>query len=84
MTETEFEEEEYMTIKAKNSEEFNFGIHTINAAGKFVIIDGQKGHFQPLSQILRAVKRLFKRNKIKLSFALYYINGINFEEYIAV
>ncbi len=84
LSETEFEEEEYMTIKAKNSEEFNFGIHTINAAGKFVIIDGQKGHFQPFLQICRAVKRLFTRNKHKFTFALYYMNGINFEEYIAV
>ncbi len=84
LSETEFEEEEHMTIKAKNSAEYNFGVHTINAEGKYVIVDGQKGHFQPFLQIFRAVKRYFDRNKNKLTLTLYYMNGINFEEYIAV
>jgi hypothetical protein len=59
LTPDEFEYEDYMTIKADKNDEYNFGIHTINAAGNFIVVDGQKGHFQPFLQIIRAIKRMF-------------------------
>lgn len=82
LTETEFEEEAYFTIEANKKEEFGFGIHTINAAGNYIIVDGQKGHFQPFLQIYRAIKRLFSQNKNKLSCAVCYLHNFNFEDYM--
>ncbi|NOT90818.1 glucosamine inositolphosphorylceramide transferase family protein [Ferruginibacter sp.] len=81
LSETEFAEEEYMVIKANNNGEYNMGIHTINAAGNYIVVDGQKGHFQPFMQLIRAVKRLFRKNKNKLSCVAYYLHSFNFEEY---
>lgn len=57
LTETEFEEEEYMIIESNPADEFNYGIHTINAIDNLIIVDGQKAHFQPLRQISRRLKR---------------------------
>jgi hypothetical protein len=57
LSETEFEEEEYMIIESNPSDEFNYGIHTINAIDDLIIVDGQKKHFQPLRQISRRLKR---------------------------
>jgi beta-xylosidase len=71
LTETEFEEEEYMTITPDKASEYNFGIHTINMAGKYVVVDGQKGHFQPGMQLLRSLGRLFTANKNKFFCMIY-------------
>ncbi len=71
LTENEFEEEEYMTIRPDKNSEYRFGIHTINAAGKYVVVDGQKGHFQPFMQIVRSVTRFFNANKNKFLCLVY-------------
>ncbi len=70
LTVTEYEEEEYMVIEPEKKSEYNFGIHTINVAGKYVVIDGQKGHFQPFMQSVRKVVHFFTRNFNK-GLALY-------------
>lgn len=56
---TEFEEEEYMIIESNPGDEFNYGIHTINAVDDLIIVDGQKRHFQPFRQISRKLKKTF-------------------------
>jgi hypothetical protein len=84
LSETEFEEEVYMKITANKNEEFNFGMHTINAAGKYVVVDGQKGHFQPLLQLFRAIKKRLVRNKSKFYSVAYCLQDICFEEYAFV
>jgi beta-xylosidase len=71
ITETEYEEEEYMTIKPEQKSEYSFGIHTINVAGKYIVVDGQKGHFQPVMQHIRKLVRLFSSNGNKV-LALYF------------
>ncbi|MBL7738941.1 MAG: hypothetical protein JNK14_06950 [Chitinophagaceae bacterium] len=58
LTITEFEEEEYMVIRPGKNEEFNYGIHTINAVDGVIIVDGQKGYFQPLQQLGRKLKNI--------------------------
>ncbi len=63
LSESEYEFEEYMTLKADSDGEYKFGIHTINSSGNFIAVDGQKGYFQPVLQIVRALKRFFRRNK---------------------
>jgi len=78
LSETEFEEEAYMTINANNNDEFKFGIHTINTVGNFTIVDGQKGYFQPLSQLFRAVARFLRPHVNKLSVAFGYMHSIQF------
>lgn len=59
LTEDEFSEEEYMIIEPDNSNEFDYGIHTINVAGDIIIVDGQKSYFQPVQQLNRKIKSYF-------------------------
>jgi hypothetical protein len=56
---TEFEEEEYMIIEPNKNDEFNYGIHTINAVDDIIIVDGQKGHFEPVQQLSRKLRNIF-------------------------
>jgi hypothetical protein len=59
LTVSEFAEDEYMVIKPNRHEEFNYGIHTINAVDDIIVVDGQKGHFQPVRQLNRKLKSYF-------------------------
>lgn len=59
LTTTEFEEEEYMIIEPNKNDEFNYGIHTINAVDGLIIVDGQKGYFEPVRQLTRKLKNIF-------------------------
>lgn len=59
LTPTRFEEEAYMTIEPNQDDEFNYGIHTINAIDNLIIVDGQKSHFQPVQQLGRKLKKIF-------------------------
>jgi hypothetical protein len=81
LSETEFEEVEYMKISSNKNAEFNFGMHTINAAGKYIVVDGQKGHFQPLLQLIRVIKKKLGLNKSKFYSVAYCLQDIYFEEY---
>lgn len=55
---TEFKEEAYMVIKPAKQDTFNYGIHTINVVDDIIIADGQKGHFQPVQQLGRKLKKI--------------------------
>jgi hypothetical protein len=59
LTTAEFEEEEYMIIAPNKNDEFNYGIHTINAVDDLIIVDGQKGYFEPVRQLSRKLKNIF-------------------------
>lgn len=59
LTTTEFAEEQHMTLYANKSDQFNYGIHTINACGNTIIVDGQKKYFQPVQQLWRKIKSKF-------------------------
>ena len=59
LTTTDFAEEAYMTIEPNQNDEFNYGIHTINAIDNLIIVDGQKSHFQPVQQLSRKLKNIF-------------------------
>ncbi len=58
LSETEFEEEEYMEIKPDNNSNFNKGIHTINVDGDIIVVDGIRLRFDPLKKL----KLLFQKN----------------------
>jgi hypothetical protein len=68
----EFEEEQQLVLNPKMGSEFSFGIHTLNISGNYIIADGQKGHFQPVRQTLRAIYRLFNPRSNKSRFTSYY------------
>lgn len=53
-----FSEEEYFTIEANSNDSFNYGVHTINACGDIIIVDGQKKYFQPAGQLFRKIKNI--------------------------
>jgi hypothetical protein len=59
LTTDKFEEEEYMIIEPNKNNEFNYGIHTINALDDIIIVDGQKGYFEPVRQLRRKLKNIF-------------------------
>jgi hypothetical protein len=59
LTTTKFEEEEYMIIEPNKTDEFNYGIHTINVVDDIIIVDGQKGYFEPVQQLSRKLKNIF-------------------------
>lgn len=59
LTTEAFEEEEYMVIEPNKNDEFNYGIHTINAIDDLIIVDGQKGYFEPVNQLRRKLKTFF-------------------------
>jgi hypothetical protein len=59
LTTTRFDEEEYMIIGSNKNDEFNYGIHTINAVDDVIIVDGQKGYFEPVQQLSRKLKNIF-------------------------
>ncbi len=63
---TEFEEEEYMQIDADKYQEFNLGVHTINGTGNYLVVDAQKGHFQPIQQIIRFFRKILLKAKTKV------------------
>jgi hypothetical protein len=48
-----------MIIGPNRNDEFNYGLHTINALDDIVIVDGQKGFFQPVQQLGRKLKNIF-------------------------
>ena len=56
LTTEAFEEEEYMVIEPNKNDEFNYGIHTINAIDDLIIVDGPKGYFEPVNQLRRKLK----------------------------
>jgi hypothetical protein len=85
LTTAEYQEEVYMQIRADKNSKFNLGIHTINAAGNYIVTDGQRGHFQPLLQLARYISKFLFRNKNKIGLSTCYINNLladlcNFEE----
>ncbi|MBC7949822.1 MAG: hypothetical protein H7Y42_18200 [Chitinophagaceae bacterium] len=59
LTTSEFNEEAHMVIEPNRNDEFNYGIHTINVVDDIIIVDGQKGHFQPVQQLGRKLKTIF-------------------------
>ena len=59
LSETEFSEEEHMSIHSNPHDKFNDGIHTINILDDIIIVDGQKRHFQPIQQLGRKLKNIF-------------------------
>lgn len=59
LTKKEYREEAYMVIGPARNGEFNYGIHTINAAGNIIIADGLKSYFQPVQQLSRKIKNIF-------------------------
>ena len=59
LTTSQFDEEEYMTIGSHKDDEFNYGIHTINVVDDIIIVDGQKGYFEPVQQLSRKLKNIF-------------------------
>jgi hypothetical protein len=59
LTTTDFKEEEYMVLRADKNDEFNYGIHTINAVDDMIIVDGQKSYFEPVGQLSRKLKNIF-------------------------
>lgn len=79
LTTTEFKEEAYMEMGAENYCDFNMGIHTINSAQNYLVVDAQKGHFQPVRQLLRYVVKILLTNKRKIGFYGWLINTINAE-----
>jgi hypothetical protein len=79
LTTTDFEEEVYMQIGAENFCDFNMGIHTINSVQNYLVIDAQKGHFQPVRQLLRFFAKALFSNKKKIGFYGWLINTINAE-----
>lgn len=66
LTTTEFEEEEYMTLKANKNDEFSYGIHTINVADDLIIVDGQKSYFQPVQQLGRKLRSIHRKINLTL------------------
>lgn len=60
LDEQEYIFDDHMLVESRWDDEYNFGIHTINAYDRFIVVDGQKGHFQPILQIVRACKRAFR------------------------
>lgn len=58
---TQFEEEEYFTIRVNSSDAFSYGIHTINAVGNFIVVDGQKSYFEPVQQLTRKLKSFLSK-----------------------
>lgn len=59
LTTDRFTEEEYMIIEPNKNDAFNYGIHTINAVDDIIIVDGQKGYFEPVQQLSRKLKNIF-------------------------
>jgi hypothetical protein len=59
LTTTAFHEEEHMIIASHKDDEFNYGIHTINAVDDIIIVDGQKSYFEPVQQLSRKLKNIF-------------------------
>lgn len=80
LNEQEYEYDDQMIIRSNQDEDFNFGIHTINANGNYIVVDGQKGHFQPFLQIGRAIKRLFFEFSKKKTKFVYYFSVYNLED----
>jgi len=60
LNETEFIEEDYMTLIPGKKESFNFGIHTINYQDDLIVIDGLRRIFAPLTQITTFIKKKLK------------------------
>ena len=59
LTTTDFQEEEYMVIGSNKNDEFNYGIHTLNVVDNIIVVDGQKGYFEPVQQLSRKLKNIF-------------------------
>lgn len=56
-----FAEEKYFSIRSKGNDAFNYGIHTVNACGDIIVIDGQKAYFQPIKQLARKIRNILER-----------------------
>ena len=66
LTETEFEEESYMTFRPNKNDNFNFGMHTINYQDGLIVVDGLRRTFSPLTQIITFIKKKYKQlNNLK-------------------
>lgn len=80
LNEQEYEFDDHMTIKSNQDQDYNFGIHTINANGRYIVVDGQKGHFQPFLQTSRAIRRGFLEFSKKKAKFIYYFSICNLED----
>lgn len=61
LSEENFEEELYMSIKPDKKEKFNFGIHTINECDGKIVVDGLAKTFSPIVQL-----KTFLNKKLKV------------------
>lgn len=61
LSEENFEEEFYMSIKPDKNEKFNFGIHTINGTEGTIVVDGLLHRFSPFAQLGAFYKKLEKK-----------------------
>lgn len=57
LNENEFAEENYMNFNTDDGLNAYFGIHTLNSAGDFLVIDVLKRHFQPIRQMIGWFKK---------------------------
>ena len=62
LDETRYEEVVDFSIVPNKKDAFNYGLHTINAIGELIVVDGQKSYFQPLQQLFRKIKTVFFKN----------------------
>ncbi len=60
LNETEFIEENYMTLSPGKKDSFNFGMHTINYQDDLIVVDGLRRTFAPLTQITIFIKKRLK------------------------
>ena len=60
LTETNFAEESYMTLRPNKNDNFNFGMHTINYHDRLIVVDGLRRTFSPLTQIKTFIKKKTK------------------------
>ena len=63
LNETEFIEENYMTLSPGKKDSYNFGMHTINYQDDLIVVDGLKRTFAPLIQIVTFIKKKIKAVK---------------------
>ncbi|MGH2563169.1 MAG: glucosamine inositolphosphorylceramide transferase family protein [Ginsengibacter sp.] len=57
LNETEFIEENYMTLVPNKKDNFNFAMHTINYHDNLIVVDGLRRTFSPLTQIITFTKK---------------------------
>lgn len=57
LSENEFSEEPYFTIKPENNDKFNSGVHTINCIEDIIVVDGIKMIFMPVTKLKNFLKK---------------------------